>query len=79
MELGGTRDSCTSATGNATVYSFDNHVVGCKRNDGKICSAAESGFIDSNQPKFTVQKATYQMVQLPDGATCADVRDALPQ
>ncbi len=78
IQLGGTRDTCTSATGNATVYMFDNHVVGCKRNDGKICTQAESDFIDQNQPKFTVQSATYEMVQLPEGASCADVRTALP-
>lgn len=78
IQLGGVRDTCTSAKGNATVYMFDNHVVGCRRNDGKICTQGESDFIDQNQPKFTVQNATYEMVQLPEGATCADVRAALP-
>lgn len=78
VQLGGTRDTCTSAAGSATVYLFDSHVVGCKRNDGGICTQAESDFIDQNQPKFTVQSATYTMVQLAEGATCADVRAALP-
>jgi hypothetical protein len=78
VQLGGVRDSCTSATGSATVYAFDSHVVGCKRNDGGICTQAESDFIDQNQPKFTVKSAVYEMVQLAEGATCADVRAALP-
>ncbi|MBK7583035.1 MAG: hypothetical protein IPI67_22915 [Myxococcales bacterium] len=78
FQISGARDSCTSASGGATVQLLDNHVVGCKRNDGKICSAGESDFIDQNQPKFTVQSAAYQMVQLAPGATCADVRAAMP-
>lgn len=78
VQITGTRDSCTSASGQAEVKLFDNHVVGCKRNDGKLCSASESDFIDQNQPKFSVSSATYAMVQLAEGATCADVRGALP-
>ena len=78
VQISGTRDSCTSASGQASVKMFDNHVVGCKRNDGKVCTSGESDFIDQNQPKFTVQTANYEMVQLTEGATCADVRAALP-
>ncbi|MFO0571934.1 MAG: penicillin acylase family protein [Polyangiaceae bacterium] len=52
---------------------FDSHVVGCKRNDNQACSSGESDFIDQNQPKFSVKSASYDMVQLPEGATCADV------
>jgi hypothetical protein len=78
VALGGSRDTCTTATGAATVQLFDSHVVGCKRNDGKVCSGSESDFIDQNQPKYTIQSATYEMVQLPDGASCADARNALP-
>ncbi|MFO0567127.1 MAG: hypothetical protein U0263_15770 [Polyangiaceae bacterium] len=78
VQISGTRDSCTSASGQATLQMFDSHVLGCKRNDGKLCSAGEADFIDQNQPKFTVQNAVYEMVQLSEGATCADVRAALP-
>jgi hypothetical protein len=78
VQLDGQRDSCTTATGPATVHLFESHVIGCRRNDGTICSPTESDFIDSNQPAFTVGGATYTMSQLTDGATCADVRAALP-
>ncbi len=78
VELGGKRDTCTTASGDAKVHLFDSHVVGCARNDNKPCSAGEVDFIDQNQPKFNVKSATYKMVQLPDGASCADVRAALP-
>ena len=78
VELGGQRDTCTTASGSATVHMLDTHVVGCLRNDNKACSAGEVDFIDQNQPKFTIKSASYQMVQLPDGANCADVRAALP-
>lgn len=78
VQISGTRDSCTSASGQASVKTFDSHVVGCKRNDGQACSGGESDFIDQNQPKFSVSGASYKMVQLTAGATCADVRAALP-
>lgn len=78
IQLAGARDSCTSANGDAKVILFDSHVVGCKRNDGQLCSASESDFIDQNQPKFSVQSAVYYMVQLPEGSTCSDVRAAMP-
>ena len=79
VQISGTRDTCTSASGKADVKMFDSHVVGCKRNDGQICKAGEVDFIDQNQPKFTIANAAYKMVQLKEGATCADVRTALPQ
>jgi hypothetical protein len=78
VELGGQRDTCTTASGSATVHMLDTHVVGCLRNDNKLCSDGEVDFIDQNQPKFTIKSASYKMVQLPDGASCADVRAALP-
>lgn len=78
IQLAGTRDTCTTASGPATVYRVDSHVVGCKRKDGAICGQAEWQFVDDNQPRFTIQSATYTMAQLPDGASCADVRAALP-
>ena len=78
VQLDGQRDSCTTASGPAQVHLFESHVIGCRRNDGTICTPTESDFIDSNQPAFTIGSATYTMAQLPDGATCADVRAALP-
>lgn len=78
IQLAGTRDSCTSAKGTATVDAVDSHVVGCHVKDGGACTQDESNFIDSNQPKFTIKSAKYEMKQVPANATCADVRAALP-
>lgn len=78
LGLTGTRDSCTSARGTAQVSSVDSHIVGCHVKGGGTCTAAQSDFIDAIQPKFTVESATFEMVQIPKTATCADVRAALP-
>lgn len=76
--LQGTRDACTSAKGNVVVHNIDSHVVHCRIRGGGDCTAAESGFIDSNQPKFSFGNSSYVMIQMPEDATCADVRAALP-
>ena len=78
VQITGKRDTCNSASGEAVVKLFDSHVVGCKRNDGQLCKSGEADFIDQNQPKFKVASASYKMVQLKEGAACADVRAALP-
>ena len=78
VQLNGSRDTCDTASGPAQVLKFESHVIGCRRNDNSICTSDEATFIDSNQPTFTVGNATYEMKQLPDGATCRDVRNALP-
>ncbi|MBK8255466.1 MAG: hypothetical protein IPK82_22745 [Polyangiaceae bacterium] len=78
IQLEGTRDSCTSAKGTAKVTNIDSHVVGCHVKGGSDCTQDQSDFIDANQPKYTILSATYEMVQVPADATCADVRAALP-
>ena len=78
FELQGTRDSCTSASGNVVVHAFDNHVVGCRVAGGGECDAGQIDFVDSNRTVYEIVSASYEMVVVPDGATCADVRAALP-
>jgi hypothetical protein len=78
IALAGTRTSCTQASGTADVTHVDSHVVGCHVKDGATCTEAQAKFVDDNQPKFTIKSAKYEMVQVPAGATCADVRAALP-
>jgi hypothetical protein len=78
IALAGTRSSCTKASGTADVTHVDSHVVGCHVLNGDVCTAAQAKFVDDNQPKFTIKSATYEMVQVPADATCADVRAALP-
>ncbi len=78
IELEGVRDSCTTASGKAIVHAFDNHVVGCKATGAVACTDAQVDFVDGNRVIYKVESATYQMKQVAEGASCADVRAALP-
>lgn len=78
FELEGTRDSCTSASGNVIVHAFDNHVVGCRVAGGGECTAMQVDFVDSNRTVYEIESASYEMVQVADDATCEDVRAELP-
>jgi hypothetical protein len=78
FELEGTRDTCTSASGNVVVHAFDNHVVGCRVAGGGECDTMQVDFVDSNRTIYEITGATYEMVQVDDGASCDDVRAALP-
>jgi hypothetical protein len=76
--LRGTRDTCDSEKGTATVTAFDNHIVGCHISGAGECGASDFQFIDSNRTVYQVGAATYEAKVVADGATCADVRAALP-
>lgn len=78
LALTGTRDSCTSAEGTAQVSRVDSHVVGCHVRGGGTCTASQASFVDMSQPRFTIESASFEMVDVPPDATCTDVRDALP-
>lgn len=78
LGLSGARDSCTSAEGRAQVTRLDSHVVGCHIEGAGACTQAQSDFIDASQPRFDIGSATFQMVEVPASATCADVRAVLP-
>ena len=60
------------------MSKFDNHVVGCLVEGGGPCTATQTEFVDANRVIYTVESATYEMTAVPSGATCADVRAALP-
>ncbi len=74
----GKRTSCDNHSGTATVTNFDNHVIGCHVAGGGECSAGDAKFIDDNRTVYKVESATYEAKIVPDTATCADVRAALP-
>lgn len=76
--LAGVRDTCDSQKGTATVAAFDSHVIGCRIEGGADCAAADIKFIDDNRTVFVVTGATYEAKIVPDGATCAAVRAAVP-
>ncbi|MBW2455978.1 MAG: hypothetical protein JRI68_15785 [Deltaproteobacteria bacterium] len=78
FEIQGTRTSCTSAEGNVIVHHFDSHVVGCVVDGAGPCSPGQVDFIDNNRNQYNFGDATYEMKQVSDGASCAEVRQALP-
>lgn len=78
VALAGTRDSCTSMKGTATVTHFDNHVIGCHVKGGGECTEAQYKFIDDNRTVYKVTTATYETKVVADGANCDAVRAALP-
>jgi hypothetical protein len=71
----GSLKSCSRAEATATVSALNEHVVGCRREDGTDCAASEFKLLDGVAPKFDpTDKAAITTVRIPDGATCADVR-----
>jgi hypothetical protein len=79
LALDGVMTSCTDQEGTVDVPFFDNHVVGCHVFNGGECDATQADFIDTNRTIFEVVDATYTAKFIDEGATCADVRAALPQ
>jgi hypothetical protein len=76
--LSGKLDSCTTQSGTANVTAFDSHVVGCHVMGGAACTAAQTDFVDQSRTAYMVVSGVFTSKQVADGATCADVRAALP-
>jgi hypothetical protein len=73
-----TRTACGETAGSATFAHLDNHVIGCHVMGGSGCMPTEVNFIDQQRTIYTINSATAQTKIIADGATCADVRAALP-
>jgi hypothetical protein len=59
--------------------AIDSHILGCAIVDGGPCSSAQAAFVDNSQPVFTpTGKTTFRSVRVAKGASCAQVRAALP-
>jgi len=67
-----------SYTGTANVTQFDSHVIGCHIKGGNECDSTQQGFVDTNRTVYTVTSATVASTLVADGASCADIRAALP-
>ena len=74
-----TRTACDETKGGATIMHLDNHVVGCHVSGGNDCMATEINFIDQNRTIYAITGATAETKVVPETATCADVRAALPR
>lgn len=70
--------SCDEGAGTEEFKYFNNHVIGCHVMGASECTAAETKFVDDNRTIFSVTSATSKTTIVPDAATCADVRNALP-
>ena len=88
-QLSGAATDCNHISGTTTIpkipdtstgkYAIDSHVIGCNLAAGGICSASQTSFIDGTQPVFSPSgTATFASARMQTGATCADVRAALP-
>jgi hypothetical protein len=73
-----TRTACDETSGSATIAHLDNHVIGCHVSGGADCMASEIDFIDKNRTVYEITGATAETKIVPETATCADVRSALP-
>jgi hypothetical protein len=82
VSLNGQWTTCTDLAGNATVMSFDNHVVGCRIKGGTACTTGaantQADFLDQNRTVYVPGAATFVAKTLAANGTCADALAALP-
>ena len=77
FSLSGTLSSCTQSSGSASVTAVDTAIFGCSMSSGGDCNASQSSFLDNNQMTYRPGSATYTLVKVAAGASCAAVRAAL--
>ena len=78
FSLNGTRQTCTTAGGTATVPAFNYHVVGCHVSGGADCDASQADVVDGFSPVMSPGSGSWKSVRVPVAASCAQVRAALP-
>jgi hypothetical protein len=79
FSLNGTLNSCTQATGSASFTHIDTRIFGCSlANSNQECDSGEANFLDQNCLNYTLGSATFTLVKVADGASCAQIRAALP-
>ncbi|MGH7436923.1 MAG: hypothetical protein ACRENE_14720 [Polyangiaceae bacterium] len=81
----GTVQDCNTIDGTVSIPvigtkpAIDSHILGCAIVDGGPCSSSQASFVDNSQPVFAPSgKTTFRSVRVPKGASCAQVRAALP-
>jgi hypothetical protein len=78
VQLTGKTTTCEEQAGTATAKFFDNHIIGCHVFNGADCNADQTKFIDDSRTIYVPGAGTFVSKKLPDNASCADVRAALP-
>lgn len=76
--LTGKTTSCEEQAGPATIKYFDSHVAGCHVKGATECNATQADFIDQSRSIYVATGGSFKSKKIADGATCADVRAALP-
>lgn len=74
----GTVSSCTRMAGDSNFPNFDTHIVGCHVVGESDCTSAQRDMLDNGRPAYVSGSSSIQLLKIAAGATCADVRSALP-
>jgi hypothetical protein len=77
VSLAGKLTGCEDLAGTANVTHFDSHVVGCQAR-GADCTPNQVDFVDQSRTMYKINSATFVAKRIPDNASCADARAALP-
>ncbi|MDB4971745.1 MAG: hypothetical protein JWN48_86 [Myxococcaceae bacterium] len=79
LSASGTMTRCSDFAGSARFTNFDTHVVGCRLAGGAAdCSATQRDTLDNGRPVFHAVSSALRAIKIAPGATCAQVRAALP-
>jgi hypothetical protein len=79
FSLNGTLNSCTQASGSASFSHIDTRIFGCSlANSNSECNASQADFLDQNCLNYTLGTASFSLLKVADGASCAQIRAALP-
>jgi hypothetical protein len=78
VSLEGKLTGCSEVAGTAKITFFDSHVVGCHVKNGGECSASQTDFVDQSRTLYKITGASFTAKKIPDNASCADARAALP-
>jgi hypothetical protein len=70
----------TDPSSGASKAGIDSHVIGCEiSGTSTSCNSTQTSFVDNTQPVFTPNGgSSFTSVRLPQGSSCATVRQALP-
>jgi hypothetical protein len=79
FSLNGSLSSCTQSSGAASFSHVDTRIFACNRSGSTTgCTATEADFLDRNCLNYSLGSATYNLLKVADGASCATIRAALP-
>jgi hypothetical protein len=78
FSLSGSMTSCTQGSGTANFAFVDTRIFGCSRSGSNTdCTASEADFLDRNCLEYDLGSATYSLLKVADGASCATIRSSL--